>query len=519
MKSVLENEPNLFLRQGECKEIIINGGKITGVKTVAGLTYYAGAAVLACGVYLDSEILTGDVAEKKGPAGFQRSNYLADSLKANGFSLRRFKTGTPARVHKKSVDLDKLEIQRGEDTPYSFSALSKRVNKKGEVCYLGYTNEATHGVIRDNLDKSPKYGGRSFGTGARYCPSVEDKVVRFASKERHQFFLEPEGACTCEMYAQGLSTGMPAAVQLEMYRTIRGFERVEIMRDAYAIEYECIDPLQLDASLMSKDVKGLFFAGQINGTSGYEEAAAQGIVAGVNASKFLKGEPPVILQRNNSYIGVLIDDLVTLGTNEPYRMMTSRAERRLLLRQDNADLRLTESGLVAGLVDKARLGKYKKKSAGIKKCESLLDTVLPLYELTAYFEDIGEAAPKSAMNVRGVLRRGNVNRENFCARFDTFKGVMPEAVAHIFIETKYEGYLERERRAADEAKRVEDMRIPAGTDYNALGGLRNEAKEKLAAIRPLTVGQASRISGVTPADVNILIIRLHADKSIKQING
>ncbi|MDR2202544.1 MAG: tRNA uridine-5-carboxymethylaminomethyl(34) synthesis enzyme MnmG [Clostridiales bacterium] len=512
MKRALESQPNLFLRQGECKDVIIEGGRVIGVRTVTDLVYRAPAVALCCGVYMDAAILIGESVEQKGPAGFARSNYLADSLKNNGFILRRFKTGTPARVRKDSVDLDKLEAQSGEDTPYSFSALSRRVNKTGEVCYLGYTNPQTHAVIRENLTKSPKYGGRSFGTGARYCPSVEDKVVRFSDKERHQFFLEPEGAGTVEMYVQGLSTGLPADVQLRLYRTIAGFGRVEVMRDAYAIEYECIDPLQLDASLMSKSVRGLFFAGQINGTSGYEEAAAQGLVAGINASKFIKGEPPVILRRDNSYIGVLIDDLVTAGTDEPYRMMTSRAERRLILRQDNADLRLTETAVAAGLADGKRLKKYRAKLRGIARCEKLLDTVMGKTELEKYFSAVGEPPPKNAMTVREVLRRNLVTRQNFCAAFDIFKGVAPDALSHIFTEVKYGGYLERERRAAAEAKRLEDMAIPPNADYSALGGLSNEAKEKLAKIRPLTVGQASRIPGVTPADINVLIIRLHTAK-------
>ena len=508
MKSVLESEENLFLRQGEAKSIIVEDGKIRGVETVTGLKYYAKAVVLACGVYLKSTIIVGSVIEERGPVCFPRANYLSESLEREGFILRRFKTGTPARVKKDSVNLDKLEIQYGEDTPYSFSELGIKPKKKKNVCYLGYTNEKTHNVIRDNLQKSPKYGGLIHGTGARYCPSLEDKVVRFADKERHQFFLEPEGDGTKEMYVQGLSTGLPADVQLEFYRTIEGFENLEIMRDAYAIEYECIDPLQLFPTLMSKRVEGLFFAGQINGTSGYEEAAAQGIIAGINAARFIAEKPPVILTRDSSYIGVLIDDLVTVGTNEPYRMMTSRAEFRLLLRQDNADLRLTPIGMEVGLVSAKRAKIYRKKKRDIEKAAELLKTVLPQDKLESYFAEIGETPAKTAMTVEDVIKRNNVTRENFCEKFDLFDLCLPAAVNHIFIETRYKGYLERERRAADEIKRVESMPVSPDTDFMKIEGLRNEAKEKLAAIRPLTVGQASRISGVTPADINVLIIRL-----------
>ncbi len=508
MKSVLESEENLFLRQGEAKNIIVENGEIRGVETVTGLVYRAKAVVLACGVYLKSTIIVGSVIEERGPVCFPRANYLSESLEREGFVLRRFKTGTPARVKRDSVDLQKLEIQYGEDTPYSFCSLDLKPKKKKNVCYLGYTNGKTHDVIRANLKKSPKYGGLIHGTGARYCPSLEDKVVRFADKERHQFFLEPEGDGTKEMYVQGLSTGLPADVQLEFYRTIDGFENLEIMRDAYAIEYECVDPKQLFPTLMSKRVRGLFFAGQINGTSGYEEAAAQGIIAGINAARYIAGEPPVILTRDSSYIGVLIDDLVTVGTNEPYRMMTSRAEFRLLLRQDNADLRLTPIGIEVGLADKKRAAVYKKKKRDIAKAEAALKTVLPQNALEEYFARIGDAPAKSAMTAEEVIKRNFVTRENFCERFGLFDGLMPAAVNHVFIETRYRGYLERERRAADEIKRVESMPISPDTDFTKIDGLRNEAKEKLAAMRPLTVGQASRISGVTPADVNVLIIRL-----------
>lgn len=385
MKSVLEKHPKIHLRQGEVSDLIVENDTVKGVRTVYKMEYYAPVVVLACGVYLKSTIIVGDVIEPKGPVCFNRANHLSDSLKALGIEVRRFKTGTPARVKRSSVDFSALEVQEGEEDIYSFSALSKKVNAKKRCCYLGYTNEKTHEIIRENLSLAPKYSGLIHGTGARYCPSIEDKIVRFADKSRHQFFLEPEGEGTEEMYVQGLSTSLPVFVQLDMYRSIKGFEHLEIMRDAYAIEYDCINPLELFPTLMHKKIKGLFFAGQINGTSGYEEAAAQGIVAGINAAMFLSGKNPVVLTRDNSYIGVLIDDLVTVGTDEPYRMMTSRAEFRLSLRQDNADLRLTPIGRQAGLVTDRRWKAYLKKVKSLDKAREKLNTVMPPKALTEMF--------------------------------------------------------------------------------------------------------------------------------------
>jgi len=543
MKSLLENEPNLYLRQCEVKALLTENGAAVGVETVSGLTYRAKAVVVAAGVYLNSTIIVGDKIEERGPSGFPRANYLADSLSGLGFRLRRFKTGTPARVKRGSVDLAQLEIQRGEDTPYTFSTLSEKgrvdgewwmVNDKededistiphssllipnspsihhpptSEVCYLGYTNADTHRIIRENLLKSPKYAGLIKGAGARYCPSVEDKIVRFADKERHPFFLEPEGAKTQEMYVQGLSTGLPAEIQLKLYRSIKGFERVEIMRDAYAIEYECIDPTELFPTLESKRYSGLFFAGQINGTSGYEEAAAQGIVAGINAAKLLKGEKGMVLPRESSYIGVLIDDLVTKGTDEPYRMMTSRAEYRLLLRQDNADLRLEEFAKAGGILGEERLKSAAEKRAQIEKGKNRLKKRLPQNKVSEYFEAIGEPPPQSGLSVCEVIRRNNVTFENFAATFDIFADISKAAAYDIFIGAKYEGYIRREQAAACEARRVGDLPIPSDTDFSRMGGLRTEAKEKLAAARPLSIGQASRIPGVTPADISVLVIKL-----------
>ncbi len=508
MKSVLENTPKLHLRQGEAAQLIVDGDVIKGVRTVYKMEYLAPVVVLACGVYLKSTIIVGDAIEEKGPVCFNRANHLSDSLKELGIEVRRFKTGTPARVKLSSIDLGSLELQEGETDIYSFSALSKKVNAKKRCCYLGYTNEDTHRVIRENINLAPKYAGLIHGTGARYCPSIEDKIVRFADKQRHQFFLEPEGDGTQEMYVQGLSTSLPAGVQLDMYRTIKGFENLEIMRDAYAIEYDCINPLELFPTLMHKRIKGLFFAGQINGTSGYEEAAAQGIVAGINGAQYFYGKPPMVLTRDNSYIGVLIDDLVTVGTDEPYRMMTSRAEFRLSLRQDNADLRLTPIGREVGLVTDKRYRAYKKKIAMLDGARKKLGTTFSPAKLTALFAEAGEEAPKTGYTAEAVIKRPNVTAELFTKHLDLFEGVDNAVLEQLFVEVKYEGYLARAEKARAEQKRLEQSALDGNTDYRTVKGLRLEAAEKLNRIKPLSVGQAARISGVTPADVNVLIVNL-----------
>ena len=506
MKRILEN-CGAVLRQGEAKELHIDNGKITGVTTVTGMTCRASKVIIACGVYLNSEIITGAVVEQKGPAGFNRANRLSAALAALGIKLRRFKTGTPARLHAGSIDFSKFDVQYGDTDIYYFSDLTKAKNTRKSVCHLGYTNPDTHRLIRDNLTLSPKYAGIISGAGARYCPSIEDKIVRFEGKDRHQFFLEPEGEGTAEIYAQGLSTALPPEVQERVYRSIDGLQNVQIMRDAYAIEYDCIDPAELYPTLEHKEIGGLYFAGQVNGTSGYEEAAAQGLVAGLNASLALRGMPPLILRRDNSYIGVLIDDLVTEGTDEPYRMMTSRAEYRLSLRQDNADLRLTRIGYGCGLATKARYNRLLKKERQITECQKLLDSLaFTPAQLKDYFEEIGESLPDNKLTLCEVIRRGQVDESNI-NRLGAFYNYPKSVIFDIVTNVKYEGYLTRQAQAIDEAARLENMRIPDAIDY-AIAGLRLEAREKLAKVRPMTVGQASRISGVTPSDIAVLMMSI-----------
>lgn len=508
MKRVLENTENLTLRQGEVKEILVSDGRVRGVKTVYNLIYNAPAVVLACGVYLKSTIIVGDVFLNRGPVSFARSEYLSDNLRGLGLEVRRFKTGTPARIDGRTVDYSALELQQGQPDIYSFSVMSKKVHATKKVCYLGYTNEKTHEIIRENLSLAPKYAGLIDGVGPRYCPSIEDKVVRFGDKHRHQFFLEPEGEGTVEAYVQGLSTSLPAAVQYRLYRSIRGFENVKIMRDAYAIEYDCINPLELYPTLECKKIRGLFCAGQINGTSGYEEAAAQGIVAGINASLMLRGMEQIVFTRDNSYIGVLIDDLVTEGTNEPYRMMTSRAEFRLSLRQDNADLRLTEIGRRVGLVDDRRYRKYLKKRRDLEKANEKLDVVVPPSRYAPMFDEIGEPVAKTGLTVRDIIKRHSVTVEVFNRYFDMFSKMSADAENCLFVSVKYDGYLARAEKARAEQKRLENTVLPPDLNYMSIEGLRLEAREKLNKIRPMSIGQAGRISGVTPADINVLILSM-----------
>lgn len=502
-KAALESADNLTLRQDEIKAITHNGKDFT-VECVTGNVYAARAVVVAAGVYLDSTIICGNSVQKRGPVCFSRSDYLADSLASLGFSMRRFKTGTPARLSGRSIDFDRLEVQEGDDVPYTFSAVTKKQPKNTSVCYLGYTNDRTHDIIRKALDRSPRRLGLITGTGARYCPSIEDKIVRFADKPRHTFFLEPEGAETDEWYIQGISTSLPPDVQREMYRSIEGLENVNIVRDAYAIEYCCIDARELYPSLMSKRIDGLFFAGQINGTSGYEEAAAQGMLAGINASAYVRGIEPLILDRTQSYMGVMADDLVTVGSDEPYRMLTGRAECRLSLRQDNADLRLTELAVPYGTVDETRRKLLKKKKAEIERCEKLLDATVPAEQVVSLFAAVGEDGAR-AMTVREVLKRPSVTLETFNEHTDILKGVLPSARLDVYAAVRYDSYLKRQNAELKEKSRLENMRLSADCDYYAIGGLRLEAREKLTAAKPLSIGQASRVPGVTPADVWVLI--------------
>lgn len=506
VKSALESCDNLTLRQGEVKTVVKDKGGFI-VTVASGLSYRARAVVFACGVYLDSTIIIGSNIEEKGPACFARSHGLSDSLRSLGFKLRRFKTGTPARINADSVNFSAFEVQHGEHVPYTFSDRTTKKVRNDAVCYLGYTNERTHEIIRKNIHLAPKYSGLISGTGARYCPSIEDKVVRFADKTRHAFFLEPEGESTKELYVQGISSSLPASVQLELYRSIEGFEKVEIMRDAYAIEYECIDARCLHPTLMSKDVEGLFFAGQINGTSGYEEAAAQGFVAGANAALYLQNKPLTVFKRTESYIGVMCDDLVTVGTDEPYRMLTGRAECRLSLRQDNADLRLTKLGYNMGQATAAMMDALKDKEENIKKAKARLSEKLTQEQLQPLFERAQEDSCRT-MTVREVLKRPNITLELFNEYFTTFEGVTAVAVIDVYASVRYGSYLKRQEAQLQEADRLESATLAVDTDYRAVKGLRSEAAEKLMLARPSSIGQASRISGVTPADIWVLITAL-----------
>ncbi len=507
MKKVLEQEKNLTIRQAEVSkvEILPDGQKL--VTTSLNLKYQAKSVVFATGVYLKSEIIIGSHREKVGPNGFKNSSTLSDSLKDLGIKLLRFKTGTPVRLHARSIDYSQMEVQKGDDDIPSFSLMTEgKVENKCD-CYLTYTTSETHKIIRDNLDKAPAISGEIKGIGPRYCPSIETKVVRFADKERHQLFLEPEAFDTKELYLQGFSTSMPADIQEEMVKSVIGLKNAEIMRDAYAIEYDCIEPTQLNPTLELKTIKGLFFAGQINGTSGYEEAGAQGIVAGINASLYNQGKKQLVLKRSDGYIGVLIDDIVTKGTNEPYRMMTSRAEYRLLLRQDNADMRLTEIGRRVGLVDDARYAKFLAKKEKLAALEEKLDQKVKVDEnMKKLFEENGENLPKESMKLRDILKRNNIDIFKLNNVYHIYENEDRLMLEIINTKIKYEGYLKQQQEDVEKMLSNESVLIPAEFDYFSIGGIRQEAKEKLSRIRPLNLGQASRISGVSPADVSVLSI-------------
>ena len=515
MKLTLEKTENLYLRQGEVVDIKELANNEKEVKTATNLTYRCKAIVFATGVYLKSKIIIGDYTKDSGPNGFSNAQKLSGSLKTLGIQLLRFKTGTPARINGRSIDYSSLEVQKGEEEIQNFSFLTKKKRKNTAVCYLTYTNLQTHKIIQENLDKAPAISGMIKGIGPRYCPSIETKIVRFADKDRHQLFLEPESLSTQEVYIQGFSTSMPVDIQEQMIHSIKGLEKAEIMRDGYAIEYDCIEPTQLNPTLELKGHSGLFFAGQINGTSGYEEAAAQGIIAGINANLYLKGKEQLVLKRSDGYIGVLIDDIVTKGTNEPYRMMTSRAEYRLLLRQDNADLRLTEIGRKVGLVDNRRWRVFLKKKKELNRIFSLLQTKFKVEEVKDFYIANNENPPKESVTVEAMLKRSNIDAFKINNKFHIFDSFSYEIINEMNISIKYDGYIKQQLDEIEKFKKQENTLIPQNFDYNKYNGLRLEAREKLAQIKPLSIGQASRISGVSPSDIAVLSVLVKKFKEEK----
>ena len=519
MKKTLENQDNLDILQSEVNEILVKDKKVCGIKTEYGQTITAKSVIVCTGVYLNSHIITGNVFTPCGPNGFRNATHLTQSLINLGLTILRFKTGTPMRLSGKSIDFSVFEAQSGIDNLPNFSVRSKKPSKNVATCYIGYTNQTTHSIIRENLNLSPLYQGLIKGIGPRYCPSIEDKIVRFADKERHQFFLEPEALSTNEIYVQGISTSLPYHVQQNIVHSIKGLEKAWIMRYAYAIEYDAIDSTQLKPTLECKFIENLYFAGQVNGTSGYEEAAGQGIMAGINASLKLRGKQPLILGRDEAYIGVLIDDLVTKGTNEPYRMMTSRAEYRLHLRQDNADMRLTQYGFDAGLVSKAQYKRYLNKKDLLQKGEQIFKTNLSInQQLKEFLTKNNETVPKSGLTILNLIQRNNLDIYKVNAEFNFFKDYPAEVLEELNIIAKNMGYIEIERKQIEKAKRDESIVIPEDFNYSALSGLRLEAREKLKRITPRTLGQAERISGVSPADINILTIYLKRKQNLGDKN-
>lgn len=512
MRTVLENTENITIRQAEVSELIVEDSVVKGVKTFSGAAYFSKAVILCTGTYLKARCIYGEVSNPTGPNGLQAANHLTDSLIANGVEMFRFKTGTPARVDGRSIDFTKMEEQFGDEkiVPFSFSTDPETIQKEQVSCWLTYTNQKTHEIIRENIHRSPLFSGMIEGTGPRYCPSIEDKVVRFADKERHQVFVEPEGNYTNEMYLGGMSSSLPEDVQYEMYRTVPGLENVRIVRNAYAIEYDCINPVQLKSSLEFKNISGLFSGGQFNGSSGYEEAAAQGIIAGINAACKILGRKPLILDRSEAYIGVLIDDLVTKENHEPYRMMTSRAEYRLLLRQDNADIRLSKYGHELGLVsDEAYEWVVEKQRLVKEEVERLEHTNVGANEKTqALLERLNSTLLKSGTTLAELIRRPEINYEDL-AEIDTErKPLRYDVIEQVNINIKYEGYISRQLKQVEHFKKLENKIIPDSVNYDDITGLRKEAQQKLKKFVPRSIGQASRISGVSPADISVLLVYL-----------
>ena len=515
MKHTLEKQENLYLKQGEIVDIKVENGKVTAVETSVGAIYGVKAVIVATGTYLKGKIFMGEFSQESGPDGVSAANKLSDALKRIGVDLVRFKTGTPARINKRSIDFSKMEVQKGDTEIVPFSFEDEVKDLKQVDCYLTYTNEETHKIIRDNLHRSPLYAGKIEGAGPRYCPSIEDKVVRFSDKPRHQAFVEPVGMDTDEMYIQGLSSSLPEEVQIAFYRTIPGLENAEFTRSAYAIEYDCINPSNLKLSLEYKGIDGLFMAGQTNGTSGYEEAACQGLIAGINASQKIKGKEPVILDRSQGYIGVLIDDIVTKGTNEPYRMMTSRAEYRLLLRQDNADLRLTEIGHEVGLISDERYQKFLNKKANIEKEIQRLknETVKPTEKVNELLKKYGTTELSTGTKMSELLKRTELDYNKLAPIDENRPELTLQEKEEVEIQIKYEGYIKMQEAQVEKFKKLETKLLPEELDYEQIKGLSLEARQKLNKFKPRSIGQASRISGVSPADISVLLIYLQVNKN------
>ena len=512
MKQVLENTDLLEVRMGEVTDLCVENGKVTAVYTACGAKLHCGAVVLATGVYLKGKVIIGEFSQESGPAGLMGANHLSGAMTRLGMELQRFKTGTPARVDARSLDFSKMTPQYGDERIIPFSFMSGKIEREQVPCYLTYTNEKTHAIIRENIHRSPLFSGQIKGTGPRYCPSIEDKVVKFPDRERHQLFIEPEGLSTREMYVQGMSSSLPEEVQIAFYRTIPGMENVRFTRTAYAIEYDCIDPLQLKLNLEYKHIGGLFFAGQINGSSGYEEAGAQGIIAGINAVRYLQQEPPMILGRDQAYAGVLVDDLVTKGTREPYRMMTSRAEYRLLLRQDNADARLCRIGREMGLVDDARYDRFMYKLDAIRRFKERLEQTPAKAHMSRALTGTDPSGPQKLAD---ILKRPGVKAADVLPYIGVEELPDEEILDSLETEVKYEGYIDKQVRQVEQFRSLENRRLPQGFDYHSISGLRIEARMKLQAAQPENIGQAARISGVSPADISVLLVYFEKDAATK----